>query len=177
MVRRKFKFALVEVVMSYKMRVRAAAILINEDKLLLTEYGGGKYYNFTGGGVEENETVKQAVAREVMEEAGLTVDVEELVFTLEYEPKSCNYYHGSNGCITLFFKCRLNTEIPPQTPTHPDINPDDPSITSVFKWIPLSKLKEINLLPPIYEPLMNYIKTGIFIPSFMETHIFEPLSE
>ena len=38
------------------------------------------------GGIEEGETAKQAVVREVMEESGLTVKVGELVFSLEYEP-------------------------------------------------------------------------------------------
>ena len=160
--------------MGYKTRIRAAAFLIHEDKILLTEFGGGKYYNFTGGGVEENETVKQAVAREVMEEAGLTVEVGDLVFTLEYEPKSCNYEHGNNGCITLFFRCYLNTKIPPQIPSHTDVNPDDPSITSVCKWIPISELNKIYFVPPIYESLMNYIKTGVFNPPFIETHFLEP---
>ena len=67
-------------------------------------------------------------------------------------------------------------ESPPQIPSHPDVNPDDPTITSTFKWVPLSELNSINLLPPICEPLMNYIKTGYFIPTFWETHIFESLT-
>ena len=159
--------------MSHKMRVRAAAILIHEGKILLNKFGGGQYYNITGGGVEENETAKQAVVREVMEEAGLAVEVEDLVFTLEYEPKSCNYHYGNNGCITLFFRCKLNTEVPLQAPSNPDVNPDDPSITSKHKWVAISDLCKINLVPPISEQLINYVETGLFTPSFYETHIFE----
>ena len=162
--------------MSYKMRVRAAAILIHKNELLLNEFGGGQYYNFTGGGIEANETAKQAVAREVMEESGLTVEVGDLLFTLEYEPKSCKNYYGDNGSITLFFSCKLNTEVQPQVPSHPDVNPDDPSITSTCKWIPLSELKDIYFIPPIYESLMNYVRTGTFAPSFWETHVHETLA-
>jgi 8-oxo-dGTP pyrophosphatase MutT (NUDIX family) len=161
--------------MGFKMRVRSAAILIHEDKILLTEFGGGKYYNFTGGGIEENETAKQAVAREVMEESGLTVDVGELVFTLEYEPKSCGYYYGDSPSVSLFFRCYLDTGIPPQVPSHPDVSPDDPAITSIAKWIPLSELERIPFIPPIYESLMRYLETGVFTPSFWESNIHEQL--
>jgi len=161
--------------MGQKMRVRAAAILIHEDNILLTEFCGGKYYNFTGGGIEANETAKQAVAREVLEETGLIVEVGELVFTLEYEPKSCDCYYGSSPGISLFFRCYLDTDTPPQIPSHPDTSPDDPSIAAITKWIPISELKQIHFVPKIYDSLMKYIETGVFAPSFWETHIHEEL--
>ena len=56
-----------------KIRVSARAIIIDNDKILLNEFGDGQYYNFIGGEIEENETAKQAVVREVMEESGLAV--------------------------------------------------------------------------------------------------------
>jgi 8-oxo-dGTP pyrophosphatase MutT (NUDIX family) len=167
--------------MSYKIRVSSRAIIINEDKILLNCFGDGLYYNFPGGGIEEYETAKQAVVREVMEESGLTVEVGDLVFSLEYEPKSCNdvlnkdnFSHPACPCndcsdkhhISFFFRCYVNNDIPPQTPSHTDVNPDDPSITSEAKWISLSDLCKVNLVPKICEPLLKYIDTGIFTPSF-----------
>ena len=171
--------------MSHKIRVSSRAIVVNEDKILLNCFGNGIYYNFPGGGIEENETAKQAVVREVMEEAGFTVTVGELVFSLEFEPKSCNEssnYRGnqadivSPSCpcrncagthhISFFFRCYLNTDIPPQIPSETDINPDDPSITSQAKWVPLSEMSKINLVPKICDPLTKYLETGVFAPSF-----------
>ena len=151
--------------MSYKIRVSSKAIIINEDKLLLNCFGDGLYYNFPGGGIEKNETAKQAVVREVLEESGLTVDVGELVFSLEYEPKSCNDCSGTH-CICFFFRCYLKSDVPQQMPSHIDVDPDDPSITSEAKWISLSELSKVNFIPRIYEPLMNYLDTGIFSPLF-----------
>lgn len=158
--------------MGYKIRVSSRAIIIQDNKMLLNEFGGGKYYNFPGGGIEENETAKQAVIREVLEESGLTVEAEELVFSLEYEPKSCNYYYGDKHHISFFFRCYVNNDVPVQEPSEIDINPDDPSITSEAKWIELSELDKIYFVPEIYDSLMDYIKTGIFKPSFWDSRLY-----
>ena len=75
---------------SYKIRISSRAIIIHDGKILLNCFKDGLYYNFPGGGIEKNETAKQAAHREVLEETGLAVDVGELVFSLEYEPFNCN---------------------------------------------------------------------------------------
>ena len=151
--------------MSHKIRVSSRAIIVNEDKILLNCFGNGLYYNFPGGGIEENETAKQAVVREVMEESGLAVEVGELVFSLEYEPASCNDCSGKHH-ISFFFRCYLNNDVPSQIPSHTDIDPDDPSITSETIWIPLSELDKVSVVPKICDPLIKYLETGIFKPSF-----------
>lgn len=151
---------------SYKIRVSSRAIIIDSDKILLVEYGGGKYYNFIGGGIEENETAKQAVKREVLEESGLTVDVGELVFSLEYEPLSCDYRYGEGHHISFFFRCYLDESIPPRKPSHTDVNPDDATITSSAKWVSISELHNIDIVPRIAEPLTKYLATGRFTPLF-----------
>lgn len=57
--------------MTFHIRVRAGAIIIENESILLIEFGdeNGLHYNLPGGGVEPGETVKTAAAREVMEEA------------------------------------------------------------------------------------------------------------
>jgi len=151
---------------SYKIRVSSRAIIIHDNKILLNCFGNGLYYNFPGGGIEKNETAKQTVIREVLEESGLTVDVGELVFSLEYEPFNCSYRYGEDHHISFFFRCFLNHSVAPVEASHTDTNPDDETITSIAKWIPLSVLHTINFVPMVYEPLMKYIETGIFTPSF-----------
>lgn len=60
------------------MRVRAVAILIEDDRVALIERqrSGRHYFTFPGGGVEQGETPEQAVVREVEEETGLRVVVQ-----------------------------------------------------------------------------------------------------
>lgn len=50
-------------------RIRAVAIIVNDGKVLLMHRinNGKEYHVFPGGGVENSETVEQAVLREVQE--------------------------------------------------------------------------------------------------------------
>jgi len=59
------------------MRIRAVAILIEDDKIALIERhrAGRHFLSFPGGGVDAGETIEQAVVREMEEETGLRVAV------------------------------------------------------------------------------------------------------
>ena len=63
-------------------RIRAVAIIVNNGKILLMHRinNGKEYYVFPGGGVENGETVEQAVLREVQEETSLKVKIEKLLY-------------------------------------------------------------------------------------------------
>lgn len=58
------------------MNARASAIVLKDNQILLMRRfvkGRGEYWVFPGGGVEEGETVEQAMKREVLEELSLIV--------------------------------------------------------------------------------------------------------
>jgi len=55
------------------MRQRATAIVIRGDKLLLVRDKGKDKFSLIGGGINDNEPVVSAAAREVYEELGLHV--------------------------------------------------------------------------------------------------------
>jgi 8-oxo-dGTP diphosphatase len=68
------------------MRDRGAAIIIEHNQLALikrireTEV----YYVFSGGGIEEGETPEETTIREVKEELGVTVEIQELLMTIDF---------------------------------------------------------------------------------------------
>jgi 8-oxo-dGTP pyrophosphatase MutT (NUDIX family) len=64
-------------------RISAGAIVMQEDQVLLVRYndaGGRSYLVGPGGGVLSNESLHQAVVREVREETGLDVSPQKVVF-------------------------------------------------------------------------------------------------
>lgn len=76
-------------------RIRAVAIIVNNGKVLLIHRirHGKEYYVFPGGGVENGETVKQAVLREVQEETSLEVKIEKLLYHHIYDDKTEQFFY------------------------------------------------------------------------------------
>ncbi|GAA1563486.1 hypothetical protein GCM10009789_15730 [Kribbella sancticallisti] len=63
----------------YDTRLAAYALIVVDDRILLTWFVGGEHspacWSMPGGGVEYEESLQQAVVREVLEETGYTVEV------------------------------------------------------------------------------------------------------
>jgi len=55
------------------LRNAVRAVIKNDNKILMVQLEKTKEYKFPGGGIEENETVEEALTREVLEETGCSV--------------------------------------------------------------------------------------------------------
>ena len=75
-------------------RVRAGAVVIRDGHVLLIGFddGGGTYYELPGGGVEEGETPRVAVVRELWEETRLKVTVGEEVARVWKDGRREHYF-------------------------------------------------------------------------------------
>jgi len=83
-------------------RISARGIIIDNDSVILmfrrkiNEDGNVKeYYVLPGGGVEENETLDEAVMREMGEEFGVKVNIISFLGVDEKEFSIANFYHLS----------------------------------------------------------------------------------
>lgn len=76
-------------------RIRAVAIIVNDDKILVIHRinNGKEYFVFPGGGVENGETVEQAVLREVQEETALEVKIEKLLYHHIYDDDTEHFFY------------------------------------------------------------------------------------
>ena len=66
----------------------SAAIIINEDKILIAQRGYGDYkgyWEFPGGKREEGETGEAAVIREIKEELNLDIKIDDFLITIDYD--------------------------------------------------------------------------------------------
>lgn len=140
-------------ILSNHIRVRAGAIIIKDDLILLTEYNDpirGIVYDIPAGGVEPKESIIEAVKREAKEEACVNVEVGPLAFAYEYVPHLNNNKFGQTHTLVMMFDCVIKKGSSPKLPNNPD-----PNQTGV-KWIPLKELEKIELYANIQTLLKNY---------------------
>jgi 8-oxo-dGTP diphosphatase len=137
-------------------RVGAAGIIIQDDKILLVKFDdeNGPHYNYPGGGHQEGETLRQTAAREVKEETDADVEVGRLLFTSEAAPFEVDYVYGSTHHLKLFFECKLKPGSVPRLPNNPD--PHEVAV----EWIPIDQLSTTPVIPDISETLLESLKNG-----------------
>ncbi len=78
---------------SKRFRLRAAAIIIEDDAVLFATNDAEKYYYSIGGAIEMGETAEDAVKREVFEETGEHYEIERLAFVEE------NFFKRNDGML------------------------------------------------------------------------------
>lgn len=111
----------------------SATIIINDKKEILVLKRGPKsrsfpgFWNFPGGGVENDETIEEAAVRELKEETGLDVHEEDLVyFEVSSLPKLIVHYFMSN-------KFKNDVEINKES--------------TDYKWVPIEEIKNLKFIP------------------------------
>lgn len=139
--------------MQFHIRVRAGAIIIEDNKILLTEYNDpvrGIVYDLPAGGTEPNESIIEAVIREAKEEACIDVEVGPLAFVYEYTPHLNFEKFGDIHTLVMMFDCKLKANSIPRLPEKPDPNQIG------VKWIPISELQNVELYANIGPYIQDY---------------------
>ena len=84
-------------------RIRAAGLLVRDDRILLVKHvvGDDTYWIPPGGGFESvsDQSTRDTVRREFMEETGLDVDVGPLVYVREFAEPAMGRFH-----MELFYR-------------------------------------------------------------------------
>lgn len=137
-----------------RFRLRAAAIIIENGKVLFATNDSESYFYSIGGAIELGETAEQAVLREVKEETGVAYEIERLAFVQE------NFFKRDDGMlkglscheVTFYFlmKSRGTQQLHSKSKTLNN------TIDEKMVWIELDKLNEYEAYPAFFgEKLKN----------------------
>ena len=154
--------------MTSHIRIRPSALIIREEAILLVEYRSDKrglHYFLPGGGAEPGETLKQTICREMIEETTANIEVGDIAFLYECEPQDRqDDYSPPSHTVFIIFDCILCADSSPKMPANPELNQTD------VKWISLTDLHEIKLVPNIAPFILEYANNNRNI-QLIEDHI------
>jgi 8-oxo-dGTP diphosphatase len=101
-----------------KPRLAVRALILHQDRLLLVNaYPGARLglWCAPGGGCEAGQSLPENLAREVMEETGLTIAVGPPALVNEFHDPDTGFHQ-----IDLFFRCRLVSGVLDHSWTDPE---------------------------------------------------------
>ena len=128
------------------MRHRATVFVLDKNRVLLIHRfkNGNEYYVIPGGGIEDGETPSDAAVRELKEETSLDVALGEKIGELEEDGNRQYFYLAQSWSGT-------------PTLGGPEAERNSPENHYQLEWIPIEKLKDINLRADIAAILLKHI--------------------
>jgi len=117
-------------------RIRVTGLLIEDNKILVLEQKtSDRKYTIPGGGVEDGETLEQAMKREFKEETGLTIKPDRILYISEY-----NKDDNTHVIEIAFTVSRIDKTEKVMLGNEPG---SSDHVISNFKIIPISELENI----------------------------------
>jgi 8-oxo-dGTP diphosphatase len=122
----------------------AGAIVVDRDRILLVQSRSG-HWGLPKGHWEPNESLAAAAAREVLEETGLMVAVQDLAFITEFYSE-----HGRDQRVQFFFVAH---------PLGGEPKPRPGEIVAV-RWVPKEEVAAFIRWKPWLDPLRHWLDGG-----------------
>lgn len=139
-----------------KFNIRVYGLLIKDDQILVADelIGGNAMTKFPGGGLEFGEGIEDCLLREFEEELDITIEIKSLFHINKTYQVSA--FNPKEQLISIYYLVEnlSKKEIP--VGKKPFAFP--PQIKQCFRWIEISKLRQLDLTYPIDQQVGKLLK-------------------
>lgn len=135
---------------NYKLNIRAAVVIIHNNKVLTHRNINSDHYALPGGRVEIGENSEETVKREILEETGKKIEIKGYVATIEnfFEMNNQKYHE-----IMFIHKAEfVNEEDKILQETIKNIEGKD---FLQYDWVDLDKIDEYPIMPKVIKEILK----------------------
>lgn len=134
----------------YKLNIRAAAVIIHNNKLLTHKSTLKDHYCLPGGRVEIGEKSEETVKRELQEELGKKVEVLDYLTTIEnfFTSKDKKYHE-------IFFMYRVEFLSEEDKKIEYAMHNAEGKEYLEYRWLDIDKIEEYNIVPECLNDILK----------------------
>lgn len=134
----------------YKLNIRAGAIIIHNNKLLVHRNINSDHYALPGGRVAIGENSAEAIKREIVEEMGKQVEITGYISTIEnfFEMKGNNYHE-------IMFVHELEFVDAEDKLLQETIKNIEGKEYLQYEWVEIDKIDEYPILPVVIKDILK----------------------
>ncbi len=136
---------------NYRFNLRAAAIILHEDSILLHQIEGDDFWCVPGGRIDGGELAANTIEREMQEELSETVICEQLLWTVE---NFFSYREQKHHELGLYFLTRLLPESRLLHAPGPYIG-NEGKLQLTFAWFKCADLPKLDIRPSFLAQALN----------------------
>ena len=131
--------------------LRAAALIIENDRILLAKNDMHDCFYTVGGGIYQNEASNNAIIRECYEETGYHFEIDRLVFVQERFYTVENIPHHE---VTFFYLMKKS-----DSELYSGVNTDQKN--EHLYWVPMKEVETMNVVPAFLRKELINIPTEV----------------
>ena len=143
---------------NYKLNIRAGGVIIHSNKVLTHKDVNKDHYCLPGGRIEIGESSEQTIKREIQEELGKRIEIQDYIATIEnfFEMENKNYHE-----LYFLYKIEFIDEKDKRI-DHTMHNVEGKDYLK-YEWLDLDKIDQYNILPACLKDILKMNKFPVHV--------------